>query len=129
MGLYGTIHSATLSSIAARSYAFETFRHRADLTYFRSNNSPAQHYGDIGVRFHGIVGVGTDNQFNSQEKNIYVGRRPAANRRNLGADDVNLHNEGLFDIEDGQRNRQVEVSPIWIKVGYGMCLTANCGDN
>lgn len=131
LGLYGTIHSATLSSIAARSYAFETFRHRADLVYFRSNNKAFQHYRDIGVRFHGIVdpGTGTEAIFRANEENIYVGRRPAADRRNLNASNVSLHNEEIYGIADGRRNRNLEVSPIWVKVGYGMCITASCGDN
>ncbi len=133
LGLYGTIHSATLSSIAARSYAFETFRHRADLVYFRSNHGGAfQHYRDIGVRYHGAVDPGTDDTFRASEKDIYVGRRPAAERRNLGADDIQLHNERIYGLNNGERNtrdRGLEVSPIWIKVGYGMCITASCGDN
>src|SRR5690606_25429703 len=36
-GFFGVIHTGILNSIAARNYAFETFNHRTDLSYFRSN--------------------------------------------------------------------------------------------
>ena len=35
IGAFGIVHTGILNSIAARTYAFETFRHRANLRYFR----------------------------------------------------------------------------------------------
>jgi len=130
MGLYGSIHSATLSSIAARSYAFETFRHRADLTYFRSNNTSNGHYQNIGVRYHGVTPLGGNpDKFEAQEKNIYVGRRPAEDKRNINAGNVSFHNEDIYNDIRYRQRATLEVSPIWVKVGYGMCINANCGNN
>jgi len=38
LGFFGIVHSGILSSIAARNYAFETFRNRANLNYFRDED-------------------------------------------------------------------------------------------
>ena len=38
-GFFGIIHSGILNSIAARNYAFETFRNRTSLNYIRDEST------------------------------------------------------------------------------------------
>ena len=60
VGYFAAIHTAILQNIAARTYAFETFRNRSNLMYFRNNLNTGgsatgdQHYLKKGFRFHGI---------------------------------------------------------------------------
>ncbi|MEZ0393094.1 MAG: hypothetical protein ACAH59_12810, partial [Pseudobdellovibrionaceae bacterium] len=56
LGFFGLIHSGIMNSIAARNYAFETFRNRADLRYLRDAASSDTEftYTKSQVRFHAI---------------------------------------------------------------------------
>lgn len=126
MGFFGSIHTAILNSISARAYAFETFRNRTNLTYFRENSWPTEHYADHEMRFHGIQ---TD-QIIDQPYGLFTG---TARKVAVGLPleeikaSVEVHNAKVYQIES--RNREVAVNPIWVKVGYGICLTAGCGEN
>ena len=52
-GFFGVVHTAILHNIHARTYAFETFRHRTNLYYFRSNRATTVfHYYNTGTRMH-----------------------------------------------------------------------------
>lgn len=127
LGLYGVVHSATLNSIAARTYAFETFRHRADLTYLRDRGGNAKlAYDNIGFRYHAIGFSGTSERFQAPQKPITIGRN-VKNRELalLNSQNLRLHNEGIYEIQS--RNQKSSVSPAWIMVGYGICLNSKCG--
>lgn len=128
LGLFGVIHSGILNSIAARTFAFETFRNRTDLTYYRENNEPArknpQHYRNMQVRWHAVTGIDKrSNRFHVTKQPISVLFFSSQNQNVLGK--VSDHNEKIYTLK--HRNRQVEVNPAWIMVGYGMCLNAECG--
>lgn len=128
LGFFGIVHTGILNSIAARTYAFETFQHRADTKLFRDYNAGgnADHYTNFGNRVHAI----------SSEKNIgerlgemqYGSTRPLAVGRNMPKLDVKDadHNIEIYNIVG--RNRKVGVNPAWVMVGYGLCIDANCGD-
>lgn len=125
MGLFGVIHTGILYSIAARTYAFETFRNRTDLTYFRENPSgggkPA-HYKNMGMRFHVIQSdKATAEEIQATSRPISIGR--AAASTSSSATD---HNSKIFAMQS--RNQSVGVSPAWVMVGYGLCLNVTCGD-
>lgn len=127
LGYWGAIHTATLHSISSRTYAFETFRNRANTVYFRDNNQEArtnaQHFASKGFRFHGITTESpTGKKFEPTRRPIAFGRALA----NVGTGD-SIHNQRVYEITGRNREGGVEVNPIWIKVGYGLCVNANCG--
>ncbi len=133
LGFFGTIHSGIMNSIAARNYAFSTFNHRANLTYFRNNQSERKdiHYEKIKLRFHGVT---SEKKLNGE--NFTASTRPIdffqSNSGKEAAEtvadgSVTIHNEQIKTIVDSQRNQKVGANPVWIKVSYGICLDSNCG--
>ncbi len=125
MGLFGVIHTSILYSISARTYAFETFRNRTNLTYFRENprsGSKTSQYKNVGMRFHIIQSdKPTQEEMQATVRPISIGRASASTNSN----DTD-HNIKIFAMQT--RNQSVGVSPAWVMVGYGLCLNANCGD-
>lgn len=130
LGFFGIVHTGVLNSISARAYAFETFRNRANLVYFRDRRTGEgfSHFANIGTRFHTINSelkagpAQTDGQF-ATTRPLTLGRRaPDAVARESD------HNERVYSIERRNRKGGVETSPAWIMVGYGICINAGCGD-
>lgn len=128
LGFFGVVHTAILNSIGARNYAFETFRHRADLKYIREKlATPIVESYAGGSRFHATVDVGSD----QSSKDF-----PATGRRidflkpggTIG-DTVPHHNDVLVKADLSRRllSDSFGVNPVWIKVKYGICLNATCG--
>lgn len=134
-GVFGIIHTGIMQSISARTYAFETFKNRSSLVYFRDNpgKGDTSTYRGPGTRTHGIASEARSNADNQQdgiaaERPIRVGIpfEPDQNSRK----DLERHNEKVFDqtlVGPLKRNQKVEVNPVWIQVQYGMCLNVNCG--
>ncbi len=125
MGFFGIVHTAVLHSIGARTYAFETFRQRANLYYFRENGSGLTRpisYSKKGWRFHAI-----NHESDLREKFIAT-TRPIALGRSVASSDTSgeTHNQQIFEILP--RNERINVNPAWVMVGYGICLNANCGN-
>ena len=54
-GVFGVIHTGIMQSISARAYAFETFRNRSNLTYFRDTPTTLNNFRQTGTRTHGIA--------------------------------------------------------------------------
>lgn len=127
LGFYGVIHTATLSSIGARTYAFETFRNRTNLSYFREdssglNVSESKNNSKKGWRFHGIQSEKFRiNRWYPTQRPIALGQAVAGT--NTSPD---VHNQQIFAILP--RNERVSVNPVWVMVGYGICLNATCGN-
>jgi hypothetical protein len=126
IGFFGVIHTGILNSIAARNYAFETFRHRSNLVYFRENvkGDDIINYKDVGLRLHAIV---SENK-KSSDQFVATGRPIDFMSKTESAGGVELHNSRIYDVIDGKRYTAGEgVSPVWIRPQYGICLNANCG--
>lgn len=128
-GFFGAIHTGILNSIAARNYAFETFRNRSNLVYFRNtaNASVAYEYSKEKFRFHGITSekkVGKNN-----EDWVSSTRLIDFSDSDKRAADITGNEKGnhakIQGIPDG-RNESVGANPIWIKTVYGICLRAEC---
>ncbi len=127
IGFFGVIHTGILHSIAARNYAFETFRHRSNLWYFRSNSTSVMRYHNFDNRVHGTnseIVIGGSNKLQyATERRVAMfkgdieptGRTPAE------------HSQAMGQVKTGERNTSVSLDPVWIKVQYGLCLTASCG--
>lgn len=124
LGLFGYIHSGILHSMSARTYAFETFRNRTNLNYFRENISGLDnplHYSKKGIRYHAITSrKGPESSFVATSYPIKIGS-PGERRGNEAT-----HGEKVFDLQ--ARNQNVEVNPTWLMIGYGICTNYNCGD-
>lgn len=125
LGLYGVVHTATLHSIAARTYAFETFRNRTKLDYYREDGSGLTDpffLGKKGYRYHAIQNESDDRtDFVATTRPLTLGRSVDA----VSASET-VHNVGIYNI--GKRNEKVSVNPAWVMVAYGICLNAQCGD-
>lgn len=133
MGFFGIVHTAVLHSIAARTYSFETFRQRANLYYFREDGSGLRpgdslNFTTKGWRYHAV-----QNEYDPQSKfvatlrPIALGRGTDDSRRPATVDQTEqTHNTTLYGIQP--RNQSVQVNPVWVMVGYGICLNAPCGN-
>lgn len=131
LGAFGIIHTGIMQSISARTYAFETFRNRTSLVYFRDlEGSERREYRTHGNRFHGIMTEKYNgNQFRATERSIRMGMTSEADS---SRNDPTIHNERLHtssELNDRQRNSSIGVSPAWIVVVYGICLRVSCGDS
>ena len=124
MGFFGQIHTAILGSIAARTFAFETFRNRTNLTYYRDTDAVPQHFEEHEIRYHGIQPEeNVDTKFG-----FFTGTsRPIAIGIPLQTEKVSVedHNVKIYQLE--ARNQKVSMSPVWVKTAYGICLRASCG--
>ena len=132
LGAFGMIHTGIKQSISARAYAFETFRNRTSLVYFRdSTNGFMMHFRDMGFRTHAIrsendvSGSGQGAEFRAPERPIRIGMTSEIEGR-----ESNVHVDKVpasEDLNPGKRNEKVEVNPVWVINQYGMCMTAKCG--
>jgi hypothetical protein len=126
LGFFGVVHTAILNSISARTYAFETFRDRTNLNYFREDGSALTGLGPLylgtkGFRYHAI-------QHEADSRTLFV-----ATTRTIAMGAVepeqqtgkDTHNTQIYSIPI--RNENVNVNPVWVMVGYGICLNAGCG--
>lgn len=129
LGFFGAIHTGILNSIASRNYAFETFRNKSNLVYFR--NQTDVHYDTVGARVHGTVGeksivTNSDDWIASTRTIDFLNfdNRAAEVRGN----DKGQHGR-LRDVPNGRISESIHqgVNPIWIKTMYGICLNATCG--
>lgn len=126
IGFFGVVHTGILNSISARGYAFETFRNRTNLTYFRNNTEDegAQHYSRIGYRVHGVVSDKVNPSAPSAtwyatDRNIAQGRTsPQVQQR-----------PNPSQMDQLPKRESMGVNPVWIKTTYGICITSQCGDN
>ncbi|WP_413583122.1 hypothetical protein [Bdellovibrio sp. HCB288] len=133
LGFFGAIHSGILNSIAARNYAFETFRHRSNLSYFRNNgdvDNAQLSYDKMSLRLHGINSEdapknGTPEWFASTRP-ININLLSSQKEVEMSGT-KNEHNQQVPFIKEEERNEKVGVNPIWIKSQYGICLNAACG--
>lgn len=130
LGMFGIVHTAVLSSISARAYAFETFRSRSNLNYYREDGSALD--GTIGplylgrkeFRYHAIQHESDQRpRFIATTRNVAIG---LVEPTQASADD--LHNTQIYSILDKVRNQKTSSNPVWIMVGYGICLKASCGE-
>lgn len=134
IGFFGAVHTGILNSIASRNYAFSTFAHRANLTYYRNNRVPgtgATHYEVEHMRFHGIVSESTNSEhFVATKRKIDFFN---SNNSVGAAGGVGTHATQVNTVCDfgtlgcSNPRTEVNINPIWIKTSYGICLDAGCG--
>lgn len=134
LGFFGAIHTGILHSIASRTYAFETFRHRPNLNYFRDNRGGGGDsnsytiYTKTEVRYH-VVKSETSTTFDKlkpSERPITFGLGETEEKGRT----ADFHSSNVLSFDPGTRydsgTANEGVNPIWIKVAYGICVTAGC---
>lgn len=131
-GFFGVIHTGTLNSISARNYAFETFRHRTMLNYFRAKKLNG-YKEDVLLdnRYHSTV---SEKRITSSPPRQWASTRsimfpPIEADDEVGAS-AGYHNNAIMrDIIPGVRYDKGDgVDPVWIRARYGICLNAGCGE-
>lgn len=130
LGFFGLIHSGILNSIAARNYAFETFRNRSNLNYLRDtvNTNKDVKYAKVGMRYHGAINE------NARSEAWIVTQRPIKFTELSGDFDIkgtSEHDGTVKAIEEGVKasDKGIDegVNPAWVRTIYGICLNAACG--
>ena len=131
LGFFGLIHSGILSSIAARNYAFETFRNRSDLHYLRdiANTEIDFTYSRAELRYHAIR-----SETSRSNADFEASRSPIRFSEIRGVAEESgsgEHGIKVKGITEGQRASEKGidegVNPAWVRTAYGICLNANCG--
>lgn len=130
IGFFGAIHSGILNSIASRNYAFETFRNRSNLNYFRDSDNKEGPYLPIGYRYHTTVAEG-----GGKEETFYATRRALklSNALSPVDDESEVHTSSQKvggikrDIAASEKIDQDEFGSIWVRTAYGICLNNGCG--
>ena len=136
LGFFGVIHSGILNSIAARNYAFETFRNRANLNYLRDLDqvearAATGYYNLSGIRYHVVIreGAGAEDRFVATQRSIKFTEREVISDP-LGSNTE--HNSQVRQVAEGRRASEVfgddrgGVNPVWIKTVYGICMNSKC---
>lgn len=129
IGFFGIIHTGIMNSISGRAYAFETFRGRTDLTYFRDLQGADNkiEFSKLGNRSHAIQDETWSSSYgyHGSARPLRIGSAPPPAASDQ---DLDLHNNGIYDkIVPGKRT-QLGVETVWVKVAYGICLNVRCGN-
>lgn len=125
IGLWGMTHKHILHAISSRNYAFETFNHRANLTYFNDSRSVTNSYEESGLRFH-ASGDGSGDTLKALVTPI---RFPAEQERDNQNPDYHrrqIFNESIIPAQ-GEGTGDGTILP-WVLVAHGICLNAGCGE-
>jgi len=136
LGFFGVIHSGILNSIAARNYAFETFRNRSNLNRFRDDTQNA--FSDIahnkdGFRYHSIISEGAP-AVSSGEPTWYVTSRAIKftdQNQGIADDSESQDHSRVRQIRDPGKAKDVYdqaegIRSVWVKTAYGICLNHSC---
>jgi hypothetical protein len=126
IGFYGITQKMILHSIAARAYGFEQMRHRANVTYLRDVGAegPTNSYQISQLRYFTVREPGAGTTFTAAKVGVdYRDRNPA------GSANQDDHNTTAYtNIVRQRRNDRHYFDSVWVKVGHGICLRANCGE-
>ena len=129
LGFYGIVQTGILNSIAARNYAFETFRHRSNLVYFHDvRGNGTSNFLQKNLRLHGIASENRGADVKTAiatTRNIGFGSNPDS----AGTQDTHEGGRGIATVVQGMRDSDIDVSPVWIRPMYGICLNSTCKPN
>lgn len=136
LGFFGAIHSGILNSIASYNYTLETFRFRSNLIYLRPGAEAAVHYKKAMNRVHGTIQDGNDTDegrglWPATVRSLAFSANPALT--NANGDSSRKYTDkdsgGIWGINKDflpSSGNSPNVSEIWIKTVYGICLNAEC---
>lgn len=127
VGCFGIVHTAILNNIAARTYAWETFNHRANVQIFRDNRTRDEigpdgmgTYVNYQFRVHTISSEDAEGDvYHATERTLAMGRNVEIVARDSGTH---------ARLRTTTRGRErIGVNPVWIKAQYGICIDYRCG--
>lgn len=128
LGAWGIAHKNILTSIAARTYAFETFNNRSNLMYFNDIRSETSSYEVTNLRYHAI---GTQNPEEFSAPTVPI-RFPAATAVNTGSNDIHRtliwENPEYQPYQEIQSDQLANLNSVWVTIGYGICINQVCGE-
>lgn len=145
LGFWGAIHTGTLQSISARHYSFEVLNNRSHFEYHRDwpvlqapslpdemigngsyprTGTKGAYHGNLGMRFFYVTGVydAETSKVSTRGLNFFkeIDRHTATEIPPSGS--IPGHDLASPGARGGKAN------PIWIKVGYGICMEWKCGE-
>ena len=127
LGAWGIAHKSILTSIAARTYAFETFNNRANLIYFNDIRSERASYEVTNLRYHAI-GTQSPAEFSAPTVPI---RYPSRAAVNTGANEIHIstiwENPQYQPYQEIEPNQLANLNSVWVTIGYGICVNHECG--
>lgn len=145
LGFFGVIHTGILNGIAARNYAFETFRNRPNLIYLRDETGDntqitqeiESRYSKVGYRFHGIISEdnkGRQDWIPTQRAIKFTevqngSDQPQGNKTDHTTLVRNIQSVGkVSDIFTGESpgDGKSGVNPVWLQTLYGICMNSRC---
>ena len=131
-GFFGVIHTGILNSIASRNYAFETFRHRANLVYFRNTldtePSGVAEFSRSKSRLHGTISENSLGilKWHATTRTIdfFDFSRRAVEKKGVSRSE----HSRIRTLAGGRVSESVHggVNPVWIKTAYGICMDSAC---
>jgi hypothetical protein len=128
LGFYGIVQTGILNSVAARNYAFETFRNRTNLVYFHDTRADGNSK-KFNSRVHGIASEFRASGSGDAQVTL---RRIGFGLNPQNVNDSGSHepgpgdSRGIFGIKQNVRNDSIESAPVWVRPMYGLCLNAKC---
>jgi hypothetical protein len=128
LGFFGAIHTGILNQMAARNYAFETFRNRSNLMYFRDTKvDEITNFSKFGMRWHATVSDKAG-PFTGKGDFVATERRIDFLEHNEETGSSDVHNHQIGTVVSGKRFTANDgVNPIWVRPQYGICLDSKCG--
>lgn len=150
LGFFGAIHTGILQSIAARNYAFESFRHQPNLLYLRKPSSDPKLKLETddksrGARIHSITGkiqtdptwvaTSRDISFFKDLESLNIGKNPISDLAEKSGDThvKSGSSKGILsEKNDYVGNEAVSngdvtsITAIWVRPVYGICFNAIC---
>lgn len=130
-GLFGVVHSGILNSVAARNYAFETFRNRSHLNRLRDaiNSDKDVTYFKFGQRIHGTLSENVNQSYEwiVTERSIKFSQIGPELKSSDSQDD----HSRVYQIRDPGSAKEVYnqnegIFSVWLRTVYGICLNRRC---
>lgn len=132
LGFFGVIQTGLLNSMAARNYAFETFRNRTNLVYFHDvRGSDHSNTMKHNTRVHSIISDlrgGSSSSVIAWATGRPIGFGESPEEGSKDDHDSTSAGRGVSSVAEGQRNSDISTSPVWVRPMYGICLNDKCKD-
>ncbi|PWU13674.1 MAG: hypothetical protein C5B49_14435 [Bdellovibrio sp.] len=142
LGFFGIIHSGILQNIAARNYAFETFRNRPNLAYLRDeinlertlDREIQSRYSLKNLRYHGIVAESGGEVWPVTKRPIRFtdvaspdpNQAPASDHKQLVRQVQSTGKVSETFTGKTAREDKFGFNVVWLQILYGICLKASC---
>ena len=142
-GSWGITHSAILSSIGARAYAWDVIRNRSNLAFVRDNGSLTDNYWKKNSRVFAVIENNPSDAFMPRKLKIDMGGSNNPQRGFTGVDvsgtgrkaryyQTNTTDNTFDDVgglalgDRNQPNTDNKTGVVHLMMAYGICLNSHC---